>query len=537
MMKRIIIATILATCSILNIMASEDNISGAWHGTLKITPQVALKIVFKFKIEEDGKPSVTLDSPDQGAYGIAGEVNFISADSVNVTVRRIGLTFTGRKQDGKLIGKCTQGAMSAALELSPGIVELKRPQTPKPPYPYTTKEVRFNNLSDSVTLAGTLTLPESFNEANPAIVMITGSGLQNRDEEICGHKPFAVIADYLARNGIATLRYDDRGYGESTGDGKNATTEDFARDAKTAMEYLRKEMKFKNVGILGHSEGAAVAFMLGADNNPGLFSNPNFIIAIGAQVVRGDSLLIDQSATMLEQGNMPADIVSDYVEALHKMYELKISEGNNMAVENIEAICANWVNTPVHTSLKANLKKIAADNNPWLNYYICFSPAESIADTDCPVFVLYGDICNIASIVRRIHEAGRFAAVHVDLIAGLAGKEVAVDFIRNTTEADGIISTRQSFIRRAKELGLAAILRVFLLDSIALESLDKIPPNLPDCLDLLPGTMPKILRRVCATAKVPVLAGGLIADKEDVMAALEAGITAISTTNQAVWNM
>ena len=125
------------------------------------------------------------------------------------------------------------------------------------------------------------------------------------------------------------------------------------------------------------------------------------------------------------------------------------------------------------------------------------------------VFVLYGDICNISSIVRRIHEAGRFAVVHVDLIAGLAGKEVAVDFIRNTTEADGIISTRQSFIRRAKELGLAAILRVFLLDSIALESLDKIPANLPDCLDLLPGTMPKILRRVCAKAKVPVLTGGL----------------------------
>ena len=170
------------------------------------------------------------------------------------------------------------------------------------------------------------------------------------------------------------------------------------------------------------------------------------------------------------------------------------------------------------------------------------------------VFVLYGDICNISSIVRRIHEAGRFAVVHVDLIAGLAGKEVAVDFIRNTTEADGIISTRPMLlrrgrelglltvlrvfvIRRAKELGLAAILRVFLLDSIALESLDKIPANLPDCLDLLPGTMPKILRRVCAKAKVPVLTGGLIADKEDVLAALEAGATAISTTNQAVWDM
>ena len=153
------------------------------------------------------------------------------------------------------------------------------------------------------------------------------------------------------------------------------------------------------------------------------------------------------------------------------------------------------------------------------------------------VFVLYGDICSIGRIVERIKNAGKMAIVHADLITGLSGKEICVDFLRNSTRADGIISTRQSFIRRAKELGLAAILRVFLLDSIALESLDKIPPNLPDCLDLLPGTMPKILRRVCATAKVPVLAGGLIADKEDVMAALEAGITAISTTNQAVWDM
>ena len=142
------------------------------------------------------------------------------------------------------------------------------------------------------------------------------------------------------------------------------------------------------------------------------------------------------------------------------------------------------------------------------------------------VFILYGDICNISTLVQRIHAAGKFAIVHVDLIAGLASKEVAVDFIRSQTEADGIISTRQSFIRR-----------VFLLDSISLESLSKMPANLPDCLDILPGTMPKILRRVCADAKVPVLTGGLIADKEDVMAALDAGATAISTTNQAVWNM
>lgn len=390
-MNRIIVAAFIAACCMVKAMAHNKNISGAWRGSLKINPQVELKIVFNFKVGEDGKPSVTLDSPDQGAYGIAGEVNFISSDSVNVAVRRIGLTFAGRKHDGKLIGKCSQGAMSTNIELSPGTVELKRPQTPKPPYPYTTKEISFKNLSDDVALAGTLTLPEGYTNVTPAIIMVTGSGLQNRDEEIFGHKPFAVIADYLARNGIASLRYDDIGYGDSSGDGKNATTEDFANDAKAALEYMRIEENFNNIGVLGHSEGATVAFMLGAKNGSELFSNPSFIIAIGAQAVRGDTVLVDQSATILRQRNMPTDLVTDYVEALHKIYELRIMKGNSIASDCIEAICSKWGNTPVHASLKANLEKIASDFNPWLNFYIGFSPAESIANTDCPIFVLYGE--------------------------------------------------------------------------------------------------------------------------------------------------
>lgn len=153
------------------------------------------------------------------------------------------------------------------------------------------------------------------------------------------------------------------------------------------------------------------------------------------------------------------------------------------------------------------------------------------------IFILFGDICSVGELIRRAHRADKFALVHIDLITGLASKEIAVDFIRRMTEADGIISTRQSFIRHAKELGLAAILRVFLLDSISLDSLEKLDPTLPDCLDILPGTMPKIIRRVCAMAKVPVLTGGLITDKDDVLAALEAGATAISTTNPEVWCM
>lgn len=153
------------------------------------------------------------------------------------------------------------------------------------------------------------------------------------------------------------------------------------------------------------------------------------------------------------------------------------------------------------------------------------------------VFILYGDICSIGGIVQRIVEADKLAIIHVDLITGLASKEIAVDYIQRSTRADGIISTRQSFIRRAKELGLYAILRVFVFDSLGLATLRKIGGAAPDYLDILPGTMPKTLRKICGMVQVPVLTGGLIEDKEDVFAALDAGAVAISTTNQAIWEL
>ena len=153
------------------------------------------------------------------------------------------------------------------------------------------------------------------------------------------------------------------------------------------------------------------------------------------------------------------------------------------------------------------------------------------------VFILYGDICNIESIVHRIKEAGKVAMVHIDLISGLASKEIAVDYIQRTTEADGILSTRQTFVRRAKELGMYAILRVFVFDSMGLNTLKRTLGLNPDYIDILPGTMPKTLRSICNTVPCPILTGGLIADKEDVMAALDAGAVAISTTNQTIWEL
>jgi len=157
------------------------------------------------------------------------------------------------------------------------------------------------------------------------------------------------------------------------------------------------------------------------------------------------------------------------------------------------------------------------------------------------VFILFGDICTIKNIVKKVKDNGKIAMVHIDLIIGLGSKEVAVDFIKENTQADGIISTKPALIKRAKELSLFTILRFFIIDSIALSnvgSLDKQSPrNLPDFIEVLPAAMPKIIQRICKSSKIPVIAGGLVTDKEDVVGALSAGAVSVSTTEQEVWEM
>lgn len=154
------------------------------------------------------------------------------------------------------------------------------------------------------------------------------------------------------------------------------------------------------------------------------------------------------------------------------------------------------------------------------------------------VFLLFGDIFNIAELVDRIKDAGKLAMVHVDLINGLASsKEIAVDFVKNTTRADGILSTHPNFIRRGRELNLFTVLRIFMIDSMALSGIGKLGHNPPDFIEVMPGVIPKTIRRICQITDIPLLAGGLVADKEDVMAALNAGAMAISTTRRDVWDM
>lgn len=152
------------------------------------------------------------------------------------------------------------------------------------------------------------------------------------------------------------------------------------------------------------------------------------------------------------------------------------------------------------------------------------------------VFILYGDICNIGEIVDRVKEYGKIAMVHLDLIQGLSAKEVAVDFVKKYTKADGIITTKPSLIKRAKELELYTILRLFIIDSMALENIDRqMKAAKPDLIEVLPALMPKVLAKICKSCHTPVIAGGLVSEKEDIMELLDAGVTSISSTNPEIW--
>ena len=358
------LAIIMPFAISLCLSAGAQEISGPWKGTLDFG-STKLAIVFHFNGSE-----CVMDSPDQGAKGIPAELLFISADSVSVSQKQLGASFSGRLRDGAIVGRFSQRGLTVALTLTPGEVVRSRPQTPVGPFPYKTEEVSFQN--GSATLAGTLTYPEGWNGKKriPVAIMVSGSGLQNRDEEMVGHKPFLVIADYLARHGIATLRYDDRGAGASTGDASNATTLDFMEDAAAGIGFLRSHNKFSKVGVIGHSEGGEIAFMLAARKKV------DFLVSMAGPGVQGDSILLLQNLNALRQAGMTMRITKEYVRDL-----------------------------------------IKAQNNPWLDYFIDYDPVPDIRQVRCPALILNGDKdtqvdagVNVTSIAENLpkNRSGRY---------------------------------------------------------------------------------------------------------------------------------
>ena len=349
-MKHAILAIILILFTIAGQaqVHSTTALLGSWRGKLQVGT-TSLRVVFNLE-QHDGYVVVTMDSPDQGAKGIPCKKEFLSDDSLSVKIEQLRLSYSARLKDGKLDGTFSQNGFKRSLVLSKEETKTNRPQTPLPPFPYETEEVTFRNEKDNATLSGTLTFPIGYNpqgnKKTAVVLLISGSGQQNRDEEVFEHKPFLVIADYLARQGIATLRYDDRATGKSVGgEVINATTEDFSRDAAAGIEYLRNRNSFSRVGVLGHSEGGSIAFILGAQGKT------DFIVSMAGPGVKGDTLLVAQSNRILSLSGQPANMT-------------------------IEKYC----------------KQDVVEKVPWIKWFINYDPSNDIKKTHCPVFALNGDL-------------------------------------------------------------------------------------------------------------------------------------------------
>jgi hypothetical protein len=236
-------------------MTSQE-ITGQWNGVLKV-PGGQLRVVFNNTKTENGYSS-TLDSPDQGAKGIPVTATSFENSLLKLAIPSVGIAYVRTLKDNVIAGNFSQGGQSFVLDMTTGTAEkgaVKRPQEPKTPFPYYTEEVTFENKIDKNVLAGTLSLPSKEGKF-PVVILITGSGPENRDEELFGHKSFLVLADYLTKKGIAVLRFDDRGVAKSTGDFKTATTMDFAKDVQAGIDYLktRKEIDKSTIGLIGHAK-------------------------------------------------------------------------------------------------------------------------------------------------------------------------------------------------------------------------------------------------------------------------------------------
>jgi hypothetical protein len=265
-----------------------------------------------------------------------------------VSSKRISAVFAGHRSGDSIKGRFVQLLNGLPLTLYRGLPQLNRPQTPVPPLPYTTEEVTFTNPDAGATFAGTLTYPIGYRARRqkkvPVVLMVSGSGQQNRDEELMGHQPFRVIADYLARHGIASLRYDDRGTGQSVG-GRidSVTTADFAQDALYGLRHLRQR-GFKHVGVLGHSEGGNIAFIAGARGEA------DFLISLAGAGVKGDTALTAQYNRTMELSGQPG-----------------------------------------RKSTAQYVASVKGKGQPWLDYFLDYDPSDDLAAIHCPVMAVNGD--------------------------------------------------------------------------------------------------------------------------------------------------
>lgn len=338
---------------------------GTWNGELNV---MGNKVPLVFNFSTNG---CTIDSPSQGVNGIQAEKTVKDDGTIKVKVGMIGATFEGKMIDGEIKGTYVQNGFPLPLTLKPGKLVVKRPQTPVPPFPYKEESVSFTNAQ--YTFNGTLTLPENYSKNTPVVLMVSGSGQQNRDEELFSHKPFAVIADALARQGIASLRYDDRGWGDKSVNFADFTTDDFRQDAAAALPLLRK--RFNKVGILGHSEGGTIAMMLAAEGKA------DFIVSLAGMAISGKETLIMQNRQAMTAIGLPKETVDSYCNSISKALD-EIASGKKANEINID---------DVPQALKPiTIKALQQADTPYIRHFLTVDVGKLLPKIKCPVLALNG---------------------------------------------------------------------------------------------------------------------------------------------------
>lgn len=374
---------------------SAQTISGNWNGLLEV-PGIKLRLVFHLE-EKAGALSASMDSPDQGAFGIPATSVTFTSPLLRIQIAALLLEFSGTLNDKgeEIVGTFKQGGASFPLKLQRRVIEApaapKRPQEPKLPLPYYTEEVSFENPEAGLVLAGTLALPRKEGKF-PVAILVSGSGPQNRDEELMGHKPFLVLSDFLVREGFGVLRYDDRGVGKSTGNFVVATSADFASDARAAITFLqtRKEVLPNRIGLIGHSEGGMIAPMVAEKAGKDL----SFIVSLAGTGVPGEALLLRQQELIGKSVGMSTEELDKTRAFNQKAYQvIKANIGRDSAEKVLYAdfIALLSPELPKDQQDVAFSQTMATLYSPWFRFFVQFNPAKVWEQVKCPVLALNGE--------------------------------------------------------------------------------------------------------------------------------------------------
>lgn len=373
-----------------------QDITGKWQGDI-IVPGGKLKFILNVSQGISGY-TATSDSPDQGVKDVPVEKIVFSDNTLTFAIPEAGVTYKGVLQNEIIKGTFTQGTYDLKLDLARGEiaeVKAKRPQEPKAPFNYYSEDVTFKNEKAGITLGGTLTLPKK--EGNyPVVILISGSGSQDRNEELFGHKPFLVLADYLTKKGFGVFRYDDRGVGASGGNPVNDTSADFATDTQAAFDYLktRKEINKKKIGLIGHSEGGLIAQLIAEKN-----TDVAFIIMMAGPGIQGSELMILQNYMVGKVDGIPEKELTTMGATLRKAYDVILTE--NDATKRKAAV-AEILNkdfgsffaskgVPKEEIGRVIAAQTEAITSPWFVNFLRYNPAPVIEKIKCPILAINGD--------------------------------------------------------------------------------------------------------------------------------------------------